>query len=334
MADFTAATQPNNAAASSSTKSQVATPTPPFIAVEGVPNIRDLGGYPTSPPKEQSGHASEASTRSIRADYLFRCAQPSRITSTGIATLTSKLNVRSIYDLRSSKEIRLMATRYPDLPLDIPGVTRHHVPIYKDEDYTPISMARKYNLASSDSEIKSQAKPSRDGFVQAYDDILQQAATSGSFRAIMLHLLERPDEPLAFHCTVGKDRTGVFAAMVLKLCGVHDEAIIWDYALTTQGLGSWRDHLIKRIMDGAGGEYVETKGEDGAEKKRAPTREEAEKIVGSHAEDMQAFLTQVLEPKYGSAGNYFKEMCGFSDRELEKIVSHLVVNKAGYLPPT
>lgn len=255
-------------------------------------------------------------------------------------TLVTQLKVCTLYDLRSFKEIRLMASRYPDVPLEIPGVTRHHVPIYKDEDYSPISMAKKYDLSSTNTENgepKSQTKPSKAGFVQAYEDILRQAATSGSFRTIMLHLLERPDEPLLFHCTVGKDRTGVFAALVLKLCGVQDEAIIWDYSLTTHGLGTWREHLIKRIMDGAGGQYKESKeNEEGEEKmkKRAPTRDEAERIVGSHGEDMRAFLEQVLEQKFGSARRYFQEFCGFSNEELDRIVGSLVIDGAGYVPPT
>ena len=40
--------------------------------------------------------------------------------------------------------------------------------------------------------------------------------------------------PLYFHCTAGKDRTGVCAAIVLTLLGVPDDAIVCDFLLTNE----------------------------------------------------------------------------------------------------
>ena len=56
------------------------------------------------------------------------------------------------------------------------------------------------------------------------------------------HLLERPD-PLLFHCTAGKDRTGLAAALVLFALGVSETDIWQDYLLTNQ--------LYKRNSTGA-----------------------------------------------------------------------------------
>jgi protein-tyrosine phosphatase len=42
--------------------------------------------------------------------------------------------------------------------------------------------------------------------------------------------------PAVFHCTAGKDRTGVLAALVLALLGVDDETILGDYALTADAM--------------------------------------------------------------------------------------------------
>lgn len=36
------------------------------------------------------------------------------------------------------------------------------------------------------------------------------------------------------NCTAGKDRTGVVSALLLKLCGVSDEDIVYDYLLTRE----------------------------------------------------------------------------------------------------
>jgi protein-tyrosine phosphatase len=39
-------------------------------------------------------------------------------------------------------------------------------------------------------------------------------------------IADRNNHPLVFHCSVGKDRTGVLAAMLLAAAGVIDEDII------------------------------------------------------------------------------------------------------------
>lgn len=50
----------------------------------------------------------------------------------------------------------------------------------------------------------------------------------------LLDLIKAGDVPLMFHCSAGKDRTGVAAALVLLLLGANEEAIVKDYMLTEQ----------------------------------------------------------------------------------------------------
>jgi len=54
-----------------------------------------------------------------------------------------------------------------------------------------------------------------------------------------LEVIAAGDAPLVFHCTSGKDRTGIVAALVLSLLGVAESDIVADFALTglaTDGL--------------------------------------------------------------------------------------------------
>lgn len=52
------------------------------------------------------------------------------------------------------------------------------------------------------------------------------------------------------HCTAGKDRTGVICALVLSLCGVEDEIISQEYALTEIGLpNEWKETVIKHLIN-------------------------------------------------------------------------------------
>lgn len=46
---------------------------------------------------------------------------------------------------------------------------------------------------------------------------------------LLLSLMEKDDGAILFHCSSGKDRTGVLAALIQKLLGISDEEIIKDY---------------------------------------------------------------------------------------------------------
>jgi len=86
------------------------------------------------------------------------------------------------------------------------------------------------------------------GFTRAYTDILNNAPNS--YRTILLHLANEPTKPLIVHCTAGKDRTGVFCALILSLCGVEDDIIAEEYSLTEMGLPiEWKEAVIEHLSD-------------------------------------------------------------------------------------
>jgi protein tyrosine/serine phosphatase len=284
----------------------------PFVSVDGVTNFRDIGGYVSRNSAVLSSAPNVDENLGehwcIRPGFLFRAAQPSQITPSGIEMLTKSLAIQTIFDFRSESEIQLVSKRYPNSFLNIPGTTRYAVPVFQEGDYSPVSLAKRYGVAVDES---NQDQPFRPGFVTAYEAIARNAAQSGSFRAIMQYILQDSAGPVLFHCTVGKDRTGVFSALILKLCGVADEDIVADYALTTEGLGVWREHLIQRLLQ---------RGE-------TTTREQAEAIISSDPRDMRAFLSDVVEAKFGGARNYFVDLCGLQEDQVDQVISKLVIPK-------
>jgi Tyrosine phosphatase family len=52
--------------------------------------------------------------------------------------------------------------------------------------------------------------------------------------ALILHRLAAGDLPAVEHCSGGKDRTGVFSAILLTALGVPRDVVVQDYLLTTQ----------------------------------------------------------------------------------------------------
>lgn len=294
------------------------TPSLPFIHVEGVLNFRDLGGYPCHPP---SSHFSPHKSYITRPLTLFRSGQPSGITPHGTNALCQDLKVRRLYDLRSEREIANQS--HNTKPSEIDGVERVFVPVFRDQDYSPEGLARKYRNYTDPDEHEDHGYSA--GFVRAYRDIFVNAGPA--YKKILEHIRDcdirgdddelggaRP-EPLLFHCAAGKDRTGVFGALVLRLCGVPDEIIAWEYSITEQGLGSWREVIIGHMM----------KGGEGGSGTPAMTREEAERAVGSRGKNMIVFLNDVVDKEWGGVEKYMQEHCELGAEDIETVRRRLII---------
>lgn len=206
----------------------IETHTPPFVHVEGVHNFRDLGGYPikTHP---------NASPLIVRRNLIFRCAEPSKITVAGAQTLRS-LGITTVFDLRSGPELEKQKARAPVVHID--GIQRQFVPVFADVDYSPESIALRY---------KDYASSGTEGFTKAYAEILKNAPPS--YRRVLMHIRDKPEEACVIHCTAGKDRTGVLAALILMLAGVDERTIAEEYALTEIGLAALRPIILQHLTD-------------------------------------------------------------------------------------
>ncbi|MCJ1238310.1 hypothetical protein MMC14_006299 [Varicellaria rhodocarpa] len=198
-------------------------PSPPFINVEGISNFRDIGGYRVSNQEAK-----------VRSNYVYRCAEPSRITSSGEKRLRD-LGVTVFYDLRSVPEIEKLKTQTPIT--EIPGIERVFVPVFSEEDYSPERIALHY---------RHYAANGTEGFEKAYAAILKSGGPS--YRQILLHIRDRPTEPFVVHCTAGKDRTGMLAALLLSLVGVDDMTVADEYQLTEFGLVDWKSTIVEHLM--------------------------------------------------------------------------------------
>ena len=70
----------------------------------------------------------------------------------------------------------------------------------------------------------------------------------GAEVAAAIRSVARADGPAVIHCTAGKDRTGLVAALVLAVLGAGFETIAADYTATTANLaGEWSDALFAQL---------------------------------------------------------------------------------------
>ncbi len=171
------------------------------IALEGAWNFRDLGGLP----------AGEG--RRTACGLVYRADRLTGLSEADVATLEA-LGIERVFDLRSDLEL---AANGPG-PFASRGDRHRHVPL--------VTIA----LSLGDDRIDW----SRVDLSRRYLEMLEQGAAV--IRGILSHLATDDAPPTVFHCTGGKDRTGVVAAVLLRLLGVPDDAIVEDYAVSERNL--------------------------------------------------------------------------------------------------
>ena len=184
------------------------------LSFDGCFNFRDLGGYRT------------ADGRRTRWRRLFRADGLSRLTENDMAALGA-LGVVTVIDLRTDLEADTQG-RFPD---DLGAISYHHLPL---TDTLP-----------GEEETPDWHRP---GFVsERYLGMLSEGTDTVS-AAIRL-LADPRRRPAVFHCSVGKDRTGVLSALVLGFLGVPDEVIVDDYALSYGAMLQILENLLERYPD-------------------------------------------------------------------------------------
>ena len=117
------------------------------------------------------------------------------------------------------------------------------------------------------------------------------------WREVVRVILNPESYPILAHCTAGKDRTGLTAALLLELLGVDDDTIAEDYALSSRSADRLYDYLVE------GGRELEG------------TRQEAIERMLTPREYMDDFLS-LLHENYGDAETYIKKL-GFTDADVQ-----------------
>jgi protein-tyrosine phosphatase len=169
------------------------------IAFDGCLNFRDLGGYATG------------DGRMVLWRRLFRSDSLHRMSAADVTLLIDELGVVTVIDLRTKAE----RDRGGPVPATASaGVRSLHVPMI---DGLFADRAERRPL------------PESLDMGEGYVAMLESA---GEHVAELLRLLSGDVYPAVFFCAAGKDRTGVLAALVLALLGVHEDDVVADYAIT------------------------------------------------------------------------------------------------------
>ena len=173
------------------------------LKLQGATNFRDLGGYPG-----RDG-------RPLRWRRVFRSDHLGGLTSADRAALAELGLARSL-DFRGETERAAQ-------PYHLPGLVQYSLAI------EPSVAQRMSDLEQSGLRLTpaTMAELMRELYRRL---VLEQSHRYAHF---FEHLLVA-DGPVVFHCTAGKDRTGVAAALLLLALGVPRHIVLQDYLLTNE----------------------------------------------------------------------------------------------------
>ncbi|MGL4632272.1 MAG: tyrosine-protein phosphatase [Leadbetterella sp.] len=169
-----------------------------MVSMQGTSNFRDLGGYPT-----QSG-------KYVKWNKIFRSADISALTDHDL-TVMQGLNISHICDFRGPDEIKTKPDRYPS------GIVYVNLPA-GSENVNPNANYARMNRDSMMISFYSRTDHLKAKYKPMFDQLLEL----------------KEEQSLLFHCTAGKDRTGMGAALILSALGVSSDYIIADYTATNR----------------------------------------------------------------------------------------------------
>ena len=235
-----------------------------WVELAGVDNVRDLGGLPV-----RDGGVT-------RRGVLFRSSTLQEATPADVEVLLEGLGLRTVVDLRSPRE----SAREGHGLLEATAVSRVNLPLRQERG------------------VAADAVPEVSGSRLA-DFYVAMLAGSGPSLVAAARIVADPEQhAVLFHCAVGKDRTGLLAAVLLDAVGVPAAAIADDYALSGSRTARIRERLARLPSYG-----------------RLPAVEHA--LMSADPAVMHGFLEVLRDGSGGGAGWLLRQ--GLTEAELRAL---------------
>ncbi len=191
--------------------------------IHNIRNFRDLGGY-----RNRYGEY-------IRKDCIFRGASLDKVTEEEMVCMEQQLGIRYILDYRDEEEASLA----PDLPF--PNAVRERISALLVQD----AVKEGFDFGSM---MKGEMTLEKLNFMVDYvrDGYRSMPFDNPAYHRLF-ELLLRGDGHVYFHCTAGKDRTGVASFLIMMALGIREEDAMQDYLLSNQYLRKFNESLAKQL---------------------------------------------------------------------------------------
>ncbi|MBD5429586.1 tyrosine-protein phosphatase [Lactobacillus sp.] len=246
---------------------------PYVLPLQGVPNPRDLGGY------------VGLDGRKVKMHHLIRTGKMYNLPESDVKYLEN-YGVNQVIDLRTESEIK----KWPDTR--IPGSKHFNIAIH-DDNKSGVDKRLAHLRATYDKDEYAGFKT----MCHQYTKSTMSEHAQHAYHQVLEALANNESGATIFHCSEGKDRTGLATVFILYILGVDMETIRQDYLYSNYMLDDYRAHMDKKIVK-EGGNYI----------LRAAVRS-----LGSVANEYLDTALILMEENYGSIDNYLKEALGVDD---------------------
>ncbi|HWI72677.1 MAG TPA: tyrosine-protein phosphatase [Baekduia sp.] len=194
---------------------------PLWIDLEGAVNVRDVGGIPLA------DGGAVASGRLLRSDNL------QDLTPGDVDRLIDDHRLRAVIDLRTGVEVRLEG---PGPLLSDERVVVAHHSLYPEAG-AHTDAIEVDTIVPWQNGVHGADMPGETPTVRTYFGYLERRPDS--IVAALRTIAEPPADGAALvHCAAGKDRTGLVVALALEVAGAHRDAVVADYARTSERIGA------------------------------------------------------------------------------------------------
>lgn len=224
------------------------------LPLKGAINTRDLGGYCTKDGKVTKFNVFVRSNRLTELTYEDN-------------ELLRKYNITDIIDLRGNTNIQSSFISDDNINKD-----------YFNLHYIPLS-----NI-EIEQYVKENSQTKEFNYGIGYSYLLKNKEKIKKIFKVLIN----SEGGVLFHCSAGKDRTGVIAALILGICNVNQLDIIANYQVTSTYM---KDEEIMKGYD--------------------------DNLQKSDANYMDTFI-KILYEQYGNFENYLLS-CDISKEEINKL---------------
>lgn len=259
-----------------------------ILHLQGVLNARELGGLPLK------------NNRVVKHGKIIRTGRLSDLTVDDRRQLKDIWRVTKIIDLRNNRE----ASEYPDIevegavyqqisiiPGELDGISR------QDDGMDPIDRAiiRAVNLHKNGG-----AKGLLEGM---YGQMAADEYCADRIKDFFDMMLDLEDGSFIWHCTSGKDRTGVTGGLMLYVLGADMETIKEDYLYTNIQNRQHRETVLDMMKV----------------KKASDIRIEEIRILESVDWAYMESFFEGIKTKYGSIETFLLQRIGIDEDKLKKL---------------
>ena len=251
------------------------------LDLQGAYNFRDVGGYPTTDGKK------------VKRGLIFRSEALAQLTDRDYEQL-AELKIKVLCDFRGDDEKQRAPTKWRGSEVEM----------------FPQPIAAGGNTNSIMGKVIQGAPPEEIKAVMA--GLYGQFVTANvpAYQKLMRRIVDG-GVPVLYHCTAGKDRTGVFTALLLTTLGASRATVMEDYLLTNQYV----------LTDKAVATMTANLKNYGITK--APPMESLKPLLGVEPEYLEAVFA-TIDKEFGNFDEFRRKALGLTDADVKKLRSMLL----------